>query len=64
MAREEVKKIQKSGNSLYVTIPKSYLTFLGLIRKDLVVVSLQRDHITVRPYSPENNKGEKWKSEK
>lgn len=60
MAREEVRKVQKSGNAFYVTIPRAYLSYLGLTRKDMVVIRLHRDHITVSPYKPnEQRKGEK-----
>lgn len=57
MAREEIRKIQKSGNAYYFSIPKAYLTFLGLTRKDLVIIRLCRDHFTVSPYRPKDSKG-------
>jgi len=64
MAREEIRKIQKSGNAYYFSIPKAYLTFLGLTRKDLVIVRLFRDHITVSPYRPKEPQGGKECQEK
>ena len=64
MATEEVKKIQKSGNSFYVTIPRSYLTHLGLTRKDFVVVRLFRDYIVLSPYKTHHSQGGKKCPEK
>lgn len=44
-----IHRIQKSGNSFYVTIPKEYFLNLGLKPKDYVMVGLEGDKIIIRP---------------
>lgn len=59
----ELHKIQKSGNSYYVTIPRSYLDYLGLIPKKYAMVILQEDCVKIAPVAvtPWQNRKEKKK---
>lgn len=45
----EIRKIQKSGNSLYVTLPRSYLSALGLVSGDYALLILIDGKIQLAP---------------
>lgn len=42
-----INKLQKSGNSFYVTLPRAYIMHLGLKPKDHVVVKLSHGKIVL-----------------
>lgn len=45
----ELRKVQKSGNSLYITLPRNYLSQLDLKLGDYVRVSLRVGHLDLVP---------------
>lgn len=53
----DVRKIQRSGNSVYVTLHRNYLTMLGLKQGDFVIIRLGLENITISPLPADNLKG-------
>lgn len=63
----EIRKVQKSGNSLYVTLPRAYLSHLGIALGDYVRLMLWDKKIDMEPlieYRPEVVPCKKKKSRK
>ena len=50
MAIEELKKLNYTGNSYFVVIPKKYIYAIGLKLHDMVIIRLTRDKIELIPY--------------
>ncbi len=48
----EIHKVQKSGNSYYVTIPRQYLNALGIKPKEHVYVMLLKNSIQIMAVPP------------
>lgn len=56
-----IRRIGKSGNSLYVSIPESFLKFLELEQGSYVAVTLTKGKIIVEPARKEVDKVRKGK---
>lgn len=54
MSIEELKKLNLTGNSFFVTIPKKYIYALGLKLHDLIVLRLSNNKIELIPYERNN----------
>lgn len=60
----EIRRIQKSGNSLYVTLPRTFLCHIGLKRGDYARVILRGRFIEVGRVGVEVREGRKWRKKK
>lgn len=54
MAIEELKKLNLTGNSFFITLPKKYVYALGVKLHDLLVVRLTQNKIELIPYERNN----------
>jgi len=50
MAIEELKKLNLTGNSFFVVIPKKYIYAIGLKLHDLLIIRLSNKKIELIPY--------------
>ncbi len=48
MSKNAVRRVSSVGTCHYVTLPKEYLAYLGIVKSDYVIVELQKDHIIIR----------------
>lgn len=58
------RRIGKSGNSLYVSIPQSFLAYLELGQGDYTAVTLVKGKIIIEPARDENKPGVTLRREK
>lgn len=54
MSIEELKKLNQTGNSFFITLPKKYVYALGVKLHDLFIVRLTQNKIEVIPYERNN----------
>lgn len=53
----EIRRIQKSGNSYHIYVPKEFIERFGLHRASFVAITLERDGIYIRPLALSNPEG-------
>ncbi|KKN33025.1 hypothetical protein LCGC14_0807940 [marine sediment metagenome] len=54
MSIEELKKLNLTGNSFFITLPKKYVYAIGLKLHDLIVVRLTNGKLELIPYERNN----------
>jgi len=54
-----INKLQKNGNSWYLSIPKNYLLKIGIKAKEYVCIKLLTEGILISPIESKIKKNEK-----
>jgi len=47
----EIRRLQKSGSSYFIAMPKKYIEALGLKKQDQIIINLKDGKIEVMPIS-------------